>query len=145
MLEFYYNFFDKYLNQRNFELIQIDTDLMYMAISGTSIDKIIKPELREEYHNGGKAKFLSISKYHNRAPGLFKTEFPGMRMIVLMSKCYYTEDAKSRTLSVGREALNGSIDRASNTGFQLDSLGILTYTQFKLGLIAYYDKISGSS
>ena len=48
----------------------MDTDLMYMAISG-EFDEIIKPELREEYDHGGKVKFLSMSKYHDRTPGLF--------------------------------------------------------------------------
>ena len=34
MLEFYYDLLDKYLDWHDFELIQMDTDLMYMAISG---------------------------------------------------------------------------------------------------------------
>ena len=67
---------------------------MYMVISVTLIDEIIKPELRKEHHNGGKAKFLSMSKYHDRTPGLFKAEFQGTTMIALTSKCYYAENAK---------------------------------------------------
>ena len=91
MLEFYYDFLGKYLDRRGFELIQMDTDSMHMTISGSSIDEIIRPELREEYDNGGKAEFLSTSKYHDRTPGLFKAEFQGTRMIALTRKCYYTE------------------------------------------------------
>ena len=72
---------------RDVELIQMDTDSMYMAISG-EFDEIVKPELREEYDNERKAKFLSASKYHDRTPGLFETEFQGKRMIALTSKCY---------------------------------------------------------
>ena len=34
MFEFYYDFLDKYLDRSHFELIQMDTDSMYMAISG---------------------------------------------------------------------------------------------------------------
>ena len=41
MLDFYYDFLDKYLDRHNFELIQMDTDSMYMAISGTSINVIV--------------------------------------------------------------------------------------------------------
>ena len=48
---------------------------MYMAISGNSLDKIIRPELREENDSGGKAEFLLTSKYQDRTPGLFKAEF----------------------------------------------------------------------
>ena len=87
MLEFYYDFLDKYIDRRNFESIQIDTDSMYMALSSKSIDDIIRPELREEYDNGDKAEILSTPKYHNRTPGLFKAEFQGTRMIALTSKC----------------------------------------------------------
>ena len=110
------------------------------------IDKIVKPKLWEKYHNRGKAEFLSTMKYHDRTPCLFKAEFQGTRMISLMSKCYYAENAKSKPkfsckgiskkqnpMSWERylEALNGSIDRANNTGFQLDGSGIVTYNQSK--------------
>ena len=128
---------------------------MYMAILGSEINEIVKPELREEYHNGGKVTFLSISKYHDRTPGLFKAEFQETRMIAVISKCYYAENAKSKPkfsckgiskkqnpMSWERylKALNGSVDRASNTGFRLDGSGIVTYTQSKLGLSTYYNK-----
>ena len=155
MLEFYYDFLDYYFDRRDFELLQMDTDSLYIACSGKNIDDLVKLELREEYHNERKAKFLSTSKYRGRTPGLFKEEFRGTRMISLTSKCYYAEDEKSRTkfshkglskkqnpMSWERylEALNGSIDKAQNTGFRLLGSGIVTYTQSKLGLSAYYDK-----
>ena len=104
---------DKYLDQRDFELIQMDTDFMYKAISGNSIDKIVRPKLREEYDHGGKAKFLSTSEYYDRTQGLFKAEFQGTKMIALMSKCYYAESTEvqpkfsckglSRTLCLGSD------------------------------------------
>ena len=69
MSEFYYDFMDKYLDRRDFELIQMDTDSMYMAILGISINDIVLPKSPEEYDNEGKATFLSTSKYHDRTPG----------------------------------------------------------------------------
>ena len=66
MLEFYYDFLNYYLDRRDFELLQMDTDLNYMAWSFKNIDDLFKPELRGKYHNGGKAKFLSTSKYHDK-------------------------------------------------------------------------------
>ena len=86
MLEFYYIFLDYYFDRRDFELLQMDTDSLYMAWSGENIGDSVKSELREEYHNGGKAKFLSTSKYHDRASGLFKQEFQGTRMTALKSQ-----------------------------------------------------------
>ena len=77
MLEFYCDFLDYYFNRRDFELLQMDTDSFYIAWSAENIDDLVKPKLREEYHNAGKAKFLSTSKYHDRTPGLFKAEFLG--------------------------------------------------------------------
>ena len=97
MLEFYYNFLDKCFDQRDFELIQMDTDSMYMVISGSEINKTVKPGLREEYHNRGKVEFLSTLKYHDRTPELFKAEFQGTRMIALTSKCYYVDTGGAKT------------------------------------------------
>ena len=154
MLELYYDFLDKYLERSDFELIEMDTNSMYMAISG-EFDENVKPELRSQYDHGGKGKFFSVSKYHNRTPGLFKAEFQGKRMITLTSKCCYADDGESRpkisckgvskkqyltSWARSLEALNGSIDRATNKGFRLHKEGIMTYAQDKLGLSAYYDK-----
>ena len=57
MLEFYYDFLDKYIDRIDFELIQMDTDSMYMALLSKSIDAIIRPELREEYDKEVKLSF----------------------------------------------------------------------------------------
>ena len=155
MLEFYYDFLDKYVDRKDFELIQMDTDSMYMAISAEKLDNIIKPEMQKEYFNGGKEKFLSTSKYHEKTPGLFKLEFDGVRMIAISSKCYYAEDENGKvkysckgtihnqnemTWDRYMSALNGSIDMAKNTGFRVNDNQIVTYTQIKKGLNAYYDK-----
>ena len=42
MLEFYYDFLDKFCDRRDFELIQMDTDSFYMALSANDFDEIIK-------------------------------------------------------------------------------------------------------
>ena len=81
-----------------------------------------------------------------------------MRMITLTSKCYYAENpetsfcqtqvqlqrckTKAEPYVLGRylEALNGSTDMATNTRFRVLDQGIVTYTQDKLGLSAYYNK-----
>ena len=60
----------------DFELIQMNTDSMYMVISG-EFDDIVKLELQEEYDHVGKAELLLTLKYHDRTPGLFKAKFQG--------------------------------------------------------------------
>ena len=44
MLEFYYDFLDKYFIRKDFELCYMDTDSFYLAMSGDSLDEIVKPD-----------------------------------------------------------------------------------------------------
>ena len=155
MLEFYYDFLDRYIDRRDFELIQMDTDSNYLAISGKSLEDIVKPDMREEFEKE-KKNWLAWDKWSGRTPGLFKKEFEGERMIALCSKCYYTEDgeAKKKKLSSKgmskrqneinwhrfKAALDGNKDMATNRGFRMRDGNMVTYEQEKLGLSAYYDK-----
>ena len=62
MLEFYYDFLDRYIDRRDFELIQMDTDSNYMAISGDKLEDIIRLELRAEFE-AAKKQWLSWNKW----------------------------------------------------------------------------------
>ena len=158
MLEFYYDFLDKYLDRKDFELIQMDTDSNYLAISGKKLEDIVKPEMREEFEKE-KKNWLAWDKWSGRTPGLFKQEFEGERMIALCSKCYYAEhitekqEVKQKLSTKGmskkqneinwhrfKAALEGNKDMATNRGFRMREGKIVTYEQEKLGLSAYYDK-----
>ena len=143
MLEFYYDFLDKFCDRRDFELIQMDTDSFYMALSANDFDEIIKPEMKELYFGDGaqlgseaeKKSWLVTDEYSKRVPGLFKAEFQGKRMIALTSKCYFADNGDSGTKvkfsckGVSRRqnkmnweryknALFGSLDKARNIGFR---------------------------
>ena len=155
MLEFYYDFLDKFCDRRDFELIQMDTDSFYMALSANDFDDIIKPEMKELYKEE-KKNWLVTDEYSKRVPGLFKAEFQGKRMIALTSKCYFADSGgegvkKFSFKGVSRRqnkmnweryknALFGSLDKARNIGFRKRDNHIVTYEQSKLGLSAYYDK-----
>ena len=156
MLEFYYDFLDKFCDRRDFELIQMDTDSFYIARSAEDFDDIIKPEMKELYKED-KKNWLVTDEYSKRVPGLFKPEFRGKRMIALTSKCYYADsgrDEGAKKFSCKgvsrrqnemnweryRKALFGSLDKARNIGFRKRDNHIVTYEQSKLGLSAYYDK-----
>jgi hypothetical protein len=106
MLEFYYDFIDKYIDRSDFEMVEMDTDSNYFAFSEDSIEKIIKPELREEYEKD-KYNFLpsesnelhptfnvdgkpfTMKAYEKRTPGLFKVECIKDKIIALCSKMYF--------------------------------------------------------
>ena len=47
MLEFHYDFLDKYVDRRDYELIQMDTDSSYMALSASTLDDLVKPHKAE--------------------------------------------------------------------------------------------------
>ena len=156
MLEFYYDFLDKFCDRRDFELIQMDTDSFYMALSTNDFDDIIKPEMKELYKEE-KKNWLVTDEYSKRVPGLFKAEFQGKRMIALTSKCYFADNGRDEGVKKFsckgvsrrhnemnweryRKALFGSLDKARNIGFRKRDNHIVTYEQSKLGLSAYYDK-----
>ena len=158
MLEFYYDFVDKFCDRRDFEVIQMDTDSLYMALSANDFDDIIKPEMKELYKDE-KKKWLVTDEYSKRVPGLFKPEFKGKRMIALTSKCYFADNGENGVGGIPKfsckgvsrrqnemswerykNALFGSIDKVTNIGFRKKENHIVTYEQSKLGLSAYYDK-----
>ncbi len=49
MLQFYYDFIDKYINREDFALLEMVTDSYCFAFSEDKIDKLNKPHMREEY------------------------------------------------------------------------------------------------
>ena len=154
MLEFYYDFIDKYIDRKDFELMQMDTDSLYMAISGESLQELVKKGMEDSYEKE-KEKWLSWDKWSSRTPGLFKLEFEGTKMLALSSKCYFVESEEKKdkfstkgmsklqneiNLEKFEKALAGEKDYAKNIGFKIHEGEIYTYIQEKLGLSAYYDK-----
>ena len=122
MLEFYYDFLDRYVDRRDFELIQMDTDSNYMAISDDKLEDIIRPEMCAEFE-ATKKQWLAWDKWSGRTPGLLKLESEGSGMIVLCSKCYFINGEIKKFSTKGmpkkkneitwqrfKAALNGSID-----------------------------------
>ena len=153
MLEFYYDFLDKYVDRRDFEYCYMDTDSAYFAISGEELRDVVRPEMLDEYDRDV-VNWLVTDEYSTRTGGLFKPEFLGYRMISLTAKCYFVEGksgtkfsckgmSKKRNEMTWKRymaALNGELDIGKNTGFRVHEKGMVTYEQNKLGLSAYYDK-----
>ena len=153
MLEFYYDFIDKFVARKDFELIQMDTDSLYMAISGEKLEDVVKPAMREAFERE-KKNWLAWDAWSSRTPGLFKLECEGSRMIALCAKCYFVDGEKGNKFSTKgmskkqneiswqrfKKALEGEKDLAKNIGFRMRDGEIVTYEQEKLGLSAYYDK-----
>ena len=45
MLQFYYDFLDKYIDSSDFEYCKMDTDSAYIAINGECVEDLVKPEM----------------------------------------------------------------------------------------------------
>ena len=91
MLEFYYDFLDKYFSRKDFELCYMDTDSFYLAMSGDSLDEIVNPEMKQAYE-ADKKNWFATDKFSERTPGLFKPEFVGTRGMWLTAKCYLLQN-----------------------------------------------------
>ena len=105
MLEFYYDFLDRYFDRRDFELIQMDTDSNYMTISAERLGDIVKPELQTEFE-AKKQEWLAWDKWSSRTPGLFKLECEGSRMIALCSKCYFVNEPEGEKNKFSKKGMS---------------------------------------
>ena len=167
MLEFYFDFLDKYIERSDFKLCYMDTDSFYLALSGDSLDDIVKVSLKKEYLSD-KTNWLATDKFSERTPGLFKPEFVGTRGVWLTAKCYLVQNEEEMYANKeNKYSCKGvskkqndmcfkhykdvldmfqnkyelqEVDKAINKGFRVHEQDMVTYEQSKLGLSAYYDK-----
>ena len=167
MLEFFYDFLEKYFSIKDFELCYMDTHSFYLAMSGGLLDDIVRPEMKKAY-GGNKENWFVTDEHSKRTTGLFKPEFVGTRGVGLTAKCYLDQneagenkysrkgvskkhndlrfqrykDALDVFLKTRRDSeLEGKdIDKDKNVGFRVYDQGIVTYKQNKFRLSAYYDK-----
>jgi hypothetical protein len=170
MLEFYYDFIDKYVDRSDFEFIEMDTDSNYMAISADKLEDVIKPKMKKQYDKEYKLFFpaekceekckkcdqCKLAMYERRTAGLFKIEWEGLGMIALNSKCYYgwsdTEKDKNSCRGVNKRTNDITKDiymnvltnkqsvQATNKGFRAVNGMIRSYEQTKTGWSYVYTK-----
>ena len=79
MLQFYYDFLDKYLHRSDYKYCEMDINSAYIAISGECVEDLVKPEMMYEFELDKSSWFpetdtVGHAKYDKRTPGLFKIE-----------------------------------------------------------------------
>ena len=139
MLEFYYDFIDKYLDHQNFQYIEIDTDPAYIALAGQNLEDLVKPELKKQFFEEWnkwlpveacaihKKEFVDTKvtghewqpesccmqqkKFDQRTPGLFKVEWKGDGMVGLCSKTYFGWGDKNKCSTKGISKTQNTIDK----------------------------------
>ena len=94
MLQFYYDFLDKYIARSDFEYCETDTDSAYIVISGERVEDLVKSDMKDEFNDEKcnwfpRTDTVEHAKYDKRTPGLFKVEWEGNGIISLCSKTYY--------------------------------------------------------
>ena len=93
MLDFYYNFFDKFCDISKFEELEMDTDSLYFALAEQKLTDCIPPEMEAQWENmrsvdcddsfaaEASGNFFPRTccakhrKLDKREPGVFKEEF----------------------------------------------------------------------
>ena len=160
MLEFYFDFPDKYLDRADFEYCEMDTDSAYIAISGDSIDDLVKPEMLEEYEVDKCNWFPRTdseehARYDKRTAGLFKVEWEGDGIVSLCSKTYYcfgnVKDKfsckglnKKKNIINKEKYLDVLLSKRSgsgvNRGFRVLNNKMCTYVQEKNAFSYFYPK-----
>ena len=116
MLEFYYNCVDKYLDRSDFQLCELDTHSAYLALSGESLESLVKPELRQAFeankaHWFPHTDMVEHHAYNKRTPGLFKEKKQGDSIIGLCSKTYYCFGGKDKFSCKGVSKGLNAIDK----------------------------------
>ena len=118
MLQFYYDFIDRYVERPLFQYCEMDTDSAYLALAHESVDILVTPALRDHYFRhrfewlpseccdehrdeyvrcrladrpwiGDKECCKARRAFDKRTPGLFKVEWSGDGFVGLCSKTYY--------------------------------------------------------
>lgn len=128
MLQLYYNFFNVFCDRGKFELIEMDTDSLYMALSESNIEDIIQPKLKfiwdltreddcrtenftaDGFNNFFPRKCCNLhAKFDHRTPGLFKEEFRCTEMVALCSKSYCCFDENTNSMKISCEGINKNL------------------------------------
>ncbi|RUS83075.1 hypothetical protein EGW08_009161 [Elysia chlorotica] len=114
MLQFHYDFVDKFLSRDDYQLCEMDTDSLYMALSTDSLEKAVRPHLRQIFYQEYPKWFPATAcdshhkqfvetrtrgevwdplpcckaraSFDKRTPGLFKIEFLGMEWLPCEAK-----------------------------------------------------------
>ena len=93
------------------ELIQMDTDSLYVALLHDTLEEAVRPELVKEFELE-KRDWWSWDKWSSCEPGLFKLESKGNRFIALCSKCYLVGLIQMDTDSLYFALLHDTLEEA---------------------------------
>ena len=124
MLELYYSFFTKFCDINKFEVLEMDTDSLYLALAEKELEDCTRPEMRAEWQKlrsnecvdnftaDAIANFfprtccVKHKKLDKREPGLFTEELRCTETLCLCSKTYCCYDVTSKKIKFSSKGLN---------------------------------------
>ena len=119
MPQFYYDFLDRFVDRLDFQLLEVDTDSLYMALSRDKFDEVVRSNRKHaffkeydrwfpgracsrhttDFQLAGRSQLvwnpaycpgcLDRVRYDKRTLGLFKTEYTGDSFVGLCPKTYF--------------------------------------------------------
>ena len=146
MLQFYYEVIDHFLDRSKYELLEMDTDSLYMALGGDSVDALVKPELREEFEAVKDQWFPRTdtkenAAYEKRTPGLFKVDWSGQGSLGSTAGPTTVGDKRKISTRVKESARRTTPSRKTPYLRVLKTNNkVLTYAQFRVGFSYFYPK-----
>ena len=97
MLQFYYDFMDKYLNQSSYKINEADTDSLYLSLAGNSVEALISQEKIQAFEAEKHLWFVTPqAPQGKRAPECSK-----LNILVLKSYLCVPRATASRILTMG--------------------------------------------
>ena len=117
VLRFYYDFLKRILRPESFQLMETDTDSIYIAMSHERFEDNIAEDKLELYEELKDEFFLTDKcKYGKREPNRYKVECEGRQMIALCSKSYCVYDESTNTVKCSLKGVQKQVlfhDKAS--------------------------------
>eukprot|EP00794_Sanderia_malayensis_P021223 gene21223-biopygen16255 len=106
VLTFVYDFLKSVLKPDHFELLETDTDSIYLALKEDRFEDNVAEEKRDEYERKKDVYFITDRcEFGKRQPNRYKLEFSGHRMVSLCSKSYCGFDETSRDVKISSKGV----------------------------------------
>ena len=96
MLQFYYDFVDRYVERPLFQYCEMDTDSAYIALAGDTIDDLVRPD-RSEHYFRHRSQWLPAECCDNHKDEYIRARIAGRPWTATESCCFARKAFDKRT------------------------------------------------
>ena len=120
VLQFYYDFIKRVLKRDSYQLLETDTDSIYIALHHKEFEDNVDPEQWDFYQSLNSQYFLTpdCCEYGKRQPNRYNLECEGTMMASLCSTSYCMYDSSSSTVKYSAKGVQKSnfVQQATTDG-----------------------------